>query len=271
MILRIAITLILLAPSLAAQAPAPAELINQLVANAEQYRSTLPSLTADEVIATEGSYLGMFKDHTSATGTMRVVRASPDAPLKESRQIVTLNGKPVDPKKPATLPVVLYGGFGLFQDMFFTRQHIACFDFTLLPAPGPGGTLQLAVAGRSPEPSQCPDFFETITGAVTLDPATHQVVHFERTVPDKIANKARLASFASVDSAPVKVGETTFQLPTVVVARLNNGNIRGQFTAHYSNYHRYTASITLLPGATEVQDPTSPDPAPTPPPSSTPR
>jgi hypothetical protein len=61
-----------------------------------------------------------------------------------------------------------------------------------------------------------------------------------------------------VDLAPAKVGDDTFWLPTVVIGRANKGAIHAQFTAHYSNYHRYAASITLLPGATEV------DPAPPP-------
>jgi hypothetical protein len=58
----------------------------------------------------------------------------------------------------------------------------------------------------------------------------------------------------------------------VVVGHILSGKVRGEFVAHYSNYHRYAASIKLLPGATEVEPDTKSDAAPpaaTPP--STPR
>jgi len=251
-------------PSVGDTQPAPVELgavLDSLVANAEQYRATLPSLTADEHISSEASFLGIFKDHAEAQATMRVIRASPGKPLQESRQIAVMNGKPVEPGKTAKLPVTLFGGFGHFQDMFFTPQHRVCFSFTLLPEPGPDGTLQIGIAGPAAIPAQpgCQQDREGLTGLARVDRATGQLVHLERTIPENVAAKGNLAPFASIDCAPTKVGDETFWLPTVVIGRVQSGKIRGQFIAHYSNYHRYTASIKLLPGATEVAPTESPD------------
>ena len=266
----------LLAVLLPAQAPAPAgsvadpqpapvelgALLDRLVANAQQYRATLPSLTADEHISSEASFL-IFKDHAEAQGTFRVIRASPGKPLEESRQIQIMNGNAIEPGKTAKLPVTLFGGFGSFQDMFFTPRHRLCFTFTLLPEPGPDDTLQIGIAGLEGTPTEpgCQQDREGLTGLVRVDRATGQLVHLERTIPENVAVKGNLAPFASVDCAPTKVGEETFWLPTVVVGRVQSGKIRGQFIAHYSNYHRYTASIKLLPGATEVDPAAAPGPA----------
>ena len=245
-----------------AQPQAPASLIDELIANAAVYRATLPSITADEAIESETSFMGLLPDRTRAQGTFRVLRAEGDERLKESRQLVTVNGKPVDPAKHVRLPFTLFGGFGSFQEMFFTPAHRVCFDFRQLPDPGPGGTLQIAVSSQPSErwPAPCPDAFRMVTGLVRIDPTTHQITHFERTV-SPAAPRSDLAPFASVDLAPAKVGDDTFWLPTTVVGSTISGKIHAHFTAHYSNYHRYAASIKLLPGATEVE-PTPPNPVP---------
>jgi hypothetical protein len=259
MIRRLLFLSSLLSTVLSGQTPAPPALIDQLVANAERYRVTLPSLIADEAIVSEASFMGLLPDKTSALGTFRVLRGEPDQPLQESRQITTLNGKPVQPGAKVRLAFTLFGGFGSFQEMFFTSAHRACFDFSLLEPPAKDGTLRIAVVSRPSAqwPAGCPTTFQGVTGLVRVDPITHQLVHMERTVSSDAHIRGNLAPFASVDLAAAKIGDDTFWLPTVVVGRATRSGIHAQFIAHYSNYHRYTASITLLPGATEV-DPAIP-------------
>ena len=172
--------------------------------------------------------MGLFRKRTEAQGTFRVVRAA-DGGLKESRQITVLDRKPVDPSKKADLPIVLFGGFGQFQQVFFAAEQRPCFAFSLLPAPGPGGTTEIAVAvapGSAGQPA-CKLSQSGVTGLVRVDPATGQIVYLERTVPDAFAAKTHLAPFVSVDSAPAKVGDNTFWLPTRVVGRILNGKVRG--------------------------------------------
>ena len=250
--------MVLVSPSVA-QTPVPSDLLNQLIANAAQYRVTIPSLTADEFIESESSYRGLFRKKVQASGTFRAVRGAPGEPLKESRQLTTLNGRPVSPNVPVRLPVALFGGFGRFQEMFFTPEHVRCFAFTLMPEPGPGGTLQIAISAAHDLDSQpgCPSGYNGLTGLARVDRASHQLVHVERTLPNLPSNRGS-ASFASVDCAPTKVGEETFWLPTVVAGGTPKQFLRRKFVAHYSNYHRYVASVTLLPGAAEVDPSAAP-------------
>ena len=262
--------LIALASPSIAQTPVPSDLLNQLIANAAQYRITIPSLTADERIESESSYHGLLRHKVQAGGTFRAIRGKAGEPLKESRQVTTLNGRSVSPNDSVRLPVALFGGFGRFQEMFFTPEHVRCFTFTLMPDPGPGGTLQIAISAlrNFDLPPGCPSGYKGLTGVVRVDLASHQLVHVERTLPDSRANRG-IAPFASVDCAPTKVGDETFWLPTEVAGGTPKQFIRRKFIAHYSNYHRYVASARLLPGATEAEPSTEPTAAL--PPVSTPR
>ena len=247
----------LLSPAVA-QGPVPADLLNHLIANAAQYRVTIPSLTADELIESETSYHGLFRHKVQASGTFRAVRAKSGEPLQESRQIAMVNGKPVEPSDPVLLPVALFGGFGRFQEMFFSPQHVRCFAFTLLPGSGPGGTLQIGIRAVPDLDSQpgCPSGYRGLTGLARVDPVSHQLVHIERTLPDSRETRGG-APFASVDCAPTKVGDETFWLPTEVAGGTPKQFFRRRFVAHYSNYHRYVASVKLLPGTSEVEQPVS--------------
>ena len=237
--------------------PAPPGLIDHLVANAQLYSATLPSIGANEAIVSEGSYL-IFHRRVEAKAVFRVVRDPKDGALEESRQITEIDGKPVEPGRHAALPWTLLGGFEKFQQLFFTPSHTPCFTFTLLPQPGPGATQQIAVAElppalRTPACNQAPRGY---TGLIRVDPATGQIVYLERSVPEDVAVPSHLAPFASVEIGPVRIGEQTFWLPSVIIGTFVSGKTHGRFEARYFDYHRYTGSITILPGVNPVE----PDP-----------
>ena len=103
-----------------AQQPAPDELIDHLVANAQLYAQTLPSLAATEQIDSQGSYL-IFHRHVKATAVFRVLHP-PGAQFEESRQITEADGKAVEPGRHVDLPSTLFGGFSRFQELFFTPR-----------------------------------------------------------------------------------------------------------------------------------------------------
>jgi hypothetical protein len=257
------ILLAAICPASSAQEPAPPDLIDHLVANAAFYSATLPSISATEVIESQGSYLILHKT-VRARGLMRVHRNPANGEIDESRQINEVDGKPLSPGHNPGLPWTLYGGFGKFQELFFTPAHRVCYKFTLLPEPGPAGTQQIDIA-EIPAIAVTPGCTERgITGRAGVDPKTRQLVYLERTVPNAVAFRNRLAPYASVELAPTKIGDETYWLPAVVISTVVDGKSRAKFTAHYSDYHRYTGSITILPGVNEVEPP--PAPAKPPPP-----
>ena len=234
------------------------DLVDQLVANASVYRATLPSLTADEDIVSDLAILGLYHKHAEAHATFRAIRKSQDSPLDESRQITILNGKPVQLGEHVNLPTLLFGGFGRFQDMFFTPLHRPCFNF-VLASPTPRAPIQINIT-LSPAAATrpgCEPGLQGLTGIARIDPASGYLIHLERTIPPDIAAKGNHATFGAVDSGPTQVGDQIYWLPIIVTGDVtqNKGKARGRFTAHYSNYHRYTATSTILPVT-----PTAPNP-----------
>ena len=230
-------------------------LLDQVGTHASAYRATIPSLTADESITSQATGLGIFKQHAEARALFRVVRKTPDGPLTESRQIVELNGKAVAPNQEPHLPLTFQGAFGDALEIFFAPALRPCFDFTLAPAAGEEREQRIGFAmhpGTETNPA-CAHTPIGVSGFALVDPATKQIRHLERTVPEDFAAPRHLAGFVSIDYAATLVGDQGFWLPSRIVARMGDG--KAQFTARYSNYHRFTGTVTLLPNVTPVDPP----------------
>lgn len=237
-------------------------LLNHISAAAAAYRLTLPSLGADESIISQGLGIGPFRAHAEAKAIFRVTRKTPDGPLEESRQIVELNGKPVPEGHAVHLPLTFAGAFGDALEIFFAPALRPCFDFTLAPQATPPGSEQtsqqinfLARPGSETIPA-CARTPSGVAGFVRIDPLSHHIHHLERTVPPAVAEPRHIATFASIDYTPTLVGSETFWLPVSISARVGprQGSSAAEFTAHYTHYHRFTGSVTILPDVTPVPE-----------------
>lgn len=247
--LRFATLPLLVAALAAGQAPADPPtldaLLDQIAAHAASYRATLPSLSAQESITSNTS--GLFKQRAEARATFRVTRQESDARFHESRQITELNGKPVPAGKEVHLPLTFRGAFGDALEIFFSPALRPCFDFTLASGAATKNEEQIhfAMHPGSEKNLACAHTPQGVSGYALIDPASRQIKHLERTVPDKLVTPHPVASFVSIDYAPTSVGDQSFWLPSKIVARMGDG--KAQFTATYANYHRFTGTITLLP------------------------
>lgn len=230
------------------------ELVDQLIANAEHYRATLPSLTVHEAILSQTSDTVFFgKSTVQAEATMRVQRKTPGSEMEELRQITIVNGKPVAPNKRVGLPLAIDGGFGDFPARLFTTQHRPCFHFVLVPHAEAGAPLELSITPKydGAMPSQCNPNPVGMTATARIDPASHQLIHLEQTFSEYPQAPKFHLLFISVDLAPIPMGQNTFWLPTALVARAVEGKSRFSFSSHYSDYHQFTATSTILPTTPE--------------------
>jgi hypothetical protein len=239
--------------SLAAAKSAADQLVDQLVQNVERYRATLPSLTAHESIVSKFDEVVFFgRSVYKAEATVRMVRKSADEPLKESRLYTAFNGKPIAPGQQPRLPITLGDDFSDIPSDFFSTSNRHCYEFTLSPHPK-DAPLELLI---SPNPDaatlpQCISAPKGRTGMVRVDPATLQLTHLESTTPMPNAEPNHSPAFISADYAPAKVGDKIFWLPATVIFRVVIGKDPMEWISHYSDYHQFTATATILPTTPE--------------------
>jgi len=80
---------------------------------------------------------------------------------------------------------------------------------------------------------------------VIADPETGRILHTERTIEPEVAARNTEVYFGGIDYAPQKLGEQTFWLPSRFYAQ--DAKNMGRMFATYSNCHRYTGELKILP------------------------
>jgi hypothetical protein len=223
-------------------------LVDELVENAARDHATLPSLTAHESIVSKVDEHVVFRKNTAkAEATVHIVRKSPEGAWTEDRQFTVFNGKPVAPNTRVQLPFDLENSFDDVQSFFFSVQNRPCYNFALAARVGKEAPLELTITpvSKVATQSQC----IARSGVARIDPATHRVTHLEFTNP----TGPNSSFFSSVDYAATQVGYKLFWLPSVVTTRVVIGKTPNEWTARYSDYHQYTASVTILPADSNTQ------------------
>jgi hypothetical protein len=238
----------------AQRAPDPDRLLDQLYAYAQQYRDSLPSFACDEaILSRQTRYRGNAGRGIRVEGTMREIRKVPpdlDDPFDEQHQFTQVNGRAA--KGAIRLPYFVQGGFANLIG-FHHRDLRDCFDYRITPLLD-GNAFQLQIDRKeTPEDTSCRGVFAGTHYRVIADAEGH-ILHSERTIPAETAEQHDEAYFASIDYAPQQFGERTFWLPAKFSSHDPEGT--GTMEAAYSNCHRYTGDLKILPGATEA----APDP-----------
>jgi hypothetical protein len=245
-----------------AQTPPPTldQLLSQVETNTEQYKATVPNFFCDEHITSQEHRDGKLKHETTLDALFRVSRsAPPNGTLEESREIKAINGKPSSAKK-LTMPISFSGGFSGALAKFLSAEHRQCFDYQSDPAAtvSPGTeAFNFTARQTAAKLPACSSIQPGTTGKFVIDSATAQVTHIERTVPNPIGENQSVFGTAAVDFTPVTLNGKSFWLPSTVTAFTTETPKTSafRFTAKYSNYHRFSASSTILPtsGSTQPQ------------------
>lgn len=227
----------------AQQAPSLDELLPRLYAYAREYRAKLPSLSCDEAITSQVLKSGKVKKELLVEATLREVRDdSKTEPFTERRTFKTVDGR--RPKPHFTIPFLVRGAFA--NAIGFVREdREACFDYRLVAQDG-GATLRLDMALKpNYTDSNCKDVPEGYKKIVLVDAKTYRITHVDRTISAQAAKHSIEVYFFSTDFRPQKLGNETFWLPAKVYA--HDADDEGRMYATYSNFHRYTGELKVLP------------------------
>jgi hypothetical protein len=254
-------------PAVFAQAQQPAlsfdQLLSRVEANTEEYRSTVPSFVCDEHITSQEIHDGKLKHETTVDAIFSVTRSTRQTGvLDESREVKAIDNKP-SAKKKVNMPLAFSGGFSGALTKFLSVGHDQCFKYQPdAPNSSRQDEVGFTFAARddvSTQPS-CATIKPGTGGRVLVDTATMQVTHIERTVPNPIAADHSVFGTASVDYAAVTLNGNTFWLPITITAfTTETPKTNGfRFAAHYSNYHRFGATSTIIPLAPDAESKSQP-------------
>lgn len=231
------------------------QVLDRLTQYDAAYHVDQPSFSVHESIVTRYDGVVFFgRSGDKAEATIRMGPQTPGGPFKESRQITVFNGKPVKGEQPH-LMYDFTDDFADFANAFFSAKHRPCYNFVLEPRAGDDGPLQvdISVSPAAAGVKDCVFALEGLTAMVRVDPATFHILHLECMSPAALAVPIHRPTFVSADYAPVKVGEGTFWLPMDVAAKGFSGKDRFKWASHYSDYHRYAASSTIVPADGSAQ------------------
>jgi hypothetical protein len=236
--------------------PALDKLLSRVEANTEQYKASVPSFVCDEHIVSQELSDGKLKHETTVDGLFRVTRpTSQGGTLDESREVKAIDGRPSSSKK-INMPISFSGGFSGALAKYLSAERRQCFDYepglSRLTPPGTAAFTFSARGAALKEPA-CASIQPGTIGKFVVDTATAQVTQIEREVPYPVGKDQSVIGTASVEFASIILGDKAFWLPTAISASTSETpkTHAFRFTARYSNYHRFSASSTILPTASD--------------------
>jgi hypothetical protein len=226
------------------QVPSLGVLLDRLDAYAKHYQATLPSLECDEQITSQAlNKKGRVTWEVKIQSTLREIRtAHPYDPFLEKREYKSIDGH--RPKRNFETPYFAEGGFaGLVG--FKRWEQRECFDYFVSPENGAQTVrLEMTLKANFTDPS-CAKLPLGLHRIVIADPETGRVLHTERTIEPDVMVRDKDVYFGEIDYAPQKLGEQTFWLPSRFYA--HDDKDTGRMVATYSNCHRYTGELKILP------------------------
>jgi hypothetical protein len=239
----------LLIPSNAAAQQDSPELkhdLQHIAAEANDLDHSLPSFTCEESAVSQAIRNNKVRRNVQASGLLRMMRDS-TGKLSET---YTFKRDHILFFIPSSLPIYVSGGFDSALS-YFSASSQACYRFSLSP-----GRIDFQARTDPISAHACKE--RGLKGFALLN-ADGDVSHIERTIPADVASPLKLATFASIDLAPVDLNGHTYQLSHHMVAEMPITGATGHFEATYTNCHLFTATVTLGP-STEVPPDTTPKP-----------
>jgi len=243
------------APLLFAQAQEPLNLdriLSQIEVNTEQYNVTVPNFVCKEHIVSQEVHEGKIKREITVDAVFSVTRSTVKASaLEESREIKLVDGKPA-PSKKTIMPLSFSGGFSGALNKFLSSDHRLCFEYAAdASTPPTNGVAAFTFTAKPASASdpECASIQPGTMGRFTVDTASMQVTHIERTVPNPVGKDRTVLGTAAVDYAPVVLNGKGFWLPITITAFTTETSKTdgARFTAHYSDYHRFAATAVIVP------------------------
>jgi hypothetical protein len=234
--------------------PTVEEILSRVQANTGQFEKSLPDFVCDEKVHSQRIEHGVVTHEAAAESHFTgLQRKSGRMSFTETREYVTIDGKPAA-KSPRLSRVPLFGGgFSSLLDQTFSKRFAPLHDYRILgrerlgdrPALGiefatkPGQDVLRMLFGKDDVRTQ------RDTGKAWIDEETLQVLRIERRFLNLPSSSAGMV--ATVDYGPVSIDGKPFWMPLRVKSEQTSkrGN-QGEYTAEYTNYRKFDVASGII-------------------------
>jgi hypothetical protein len=233
------------------------DVLARVRANVSEFKSSVPSFICDESVISQRLGDGKVKDEMKIESSFEMARKPSSGDLVENRIKNRVNGKA--PKSQKVVPPFYFIG-GFANVVGFTLDK--CFSYRFAEPPADSRPIVIAVTPKpqSADPSStC--IRQDYDRKAVIDPGTFQITRIEETVRNvstgiaghvpfvPVPSSHNVLTFA-IDYAPLELGGRTFWVTKTVTADLEDKNkpLRLHYEAHYTNYHRFAGTSTILAG-----------------------
>ena len=261
--IRSASFLVFLLLELLSTSPAPAQSLNEVLSavsrNVKEFQDLLPDFVCNErVTSTEFDSGRVLKERVVEsifTGVQQVnIENRFRAAFTESREVLTIDGKPA---KGAAFPKVPYrftGGFSSLVITTFAADNLQHHNYSIADSYKSGSSSALLVQFATKEGQQHlrvlfqgTRLFAKDVGAAWIDQTSFEVLRLQRQSLNLPPDFTR--SVVTADYGLVTIGERQFRMPVRIRAEVTERNPRAtvSYVAEYGECRKFTADIKLIP------------------------
>lgn len=227
------------------------KILRQLESNFLQYHASIPSFFCDEHVISGVRRRGVPLEVTRTNSIFRLKRhgSGKMAPLIESRQIKTEDGKPAKDAEVLHGPAVLSGAFNIATAMIAYSEK-RCFTYRLTESRKHHQYI-IEYATKDPEEQgKLCTVKEPTKGRAFVDSNAMQITRIEaRTSNHPMPGNVTGVWTWSVDFGKVLLNGQTFWLPRRIesFADTDRYPLEWSFDATYRNYHELAVSSRIIP------------------------
>ena len=245
--------------ALGAQTTAPAvdEILARVQTNTGQFEAALPDFVCDEKIDSFVTAQGeMLREVVAESHFTGLQKRSGRLAFTETREYVTIDGKPAAKGQTPRKVLLFAGGFSSLLDQTFSAIFARFHDYRILGAETFGGrpALSIEFSTRPGQKAMSISWDEKAmiqrdTGKAWIDAETLQVLRIERrflNIPPEYSGIV-----ATVDYGPVSIDGRPFWMPLRVnLDQSLKDSGRRIYKAEYRNYRKFevASGIVYQPG-----------------------
>lgn len=233
------------------------EILARVQTNTGEFEQSLPDFVCDEKVTSKGVHKGKLSETIVESHFVGLQKKNGNKSFTETREIVTIGGKPARRGQRMDAPFLFGGGFSSVLDLTFAAKNTASQTYKIVGEETLGGRPALVIEFATNE-GQKDLFFdngsrvvaENDTGKAWIDRDSFHVLRLERhylNVP-----KGSTPIIATVEYGEVRIGGKPFWMPLAVHAEADAYQIgsthaeNGEYAAIYTNYRKFDVSTGIV-------------------------